>query len=132
MSLPRTGTSLLMSTVLVTAVTYLGFECRSVHDGDRGGFTVKPTAKYVDECLDKAVMTPLTEQKSLNLHGETTACDQVQHSVVQSSCRKTTVHYRSETRFDVCDKMFVIQTRVTYSCRFDACQESVEIFKRNT
>ena len=29
----------------------------------------------------KAVMTPLTEQKSLNLHGETTACDQVQHSL---------------------------------------------------
>ena len=44
------------------------------NDGDRRGFTVKPTAKYVDECLDivqlqneKAVMTPLTEQKSLNL-----------------------------------------------------------------
>ena len=47
---------------------------------------LKPTDKYVDECLDivqlqnaKAVMTPLTEQKSLNLHDETTACDQVQH-----------------------------------------------------
>ena len=26
-------------------VTYLGFEYRSVHDGDRRGFTVKPTAK---------------------------------------------------------------------------------------
>ena len=35
----------------MTAVTYLGFECRSVHDGDRRAFTVKPTAKYVDECL---------------------------------------------------------------------------------
>ena len=33
-------------------VTYLGFDYRSVHDGDRRGFTVKPTAKYVDECLD--------------------------------------------------------------------------------
>ena len=33
-------------------VTYLGFEYRSVHDGDRRGFTVKPTAKNVDECLD--------------------------------------------------------------------------------
>ena len=49
---------------------------------------MKPTAKYVDECLDivqlqnaKAVMTPLTEQKSLNLHDETTMCDQVQHSL---------------------------------------------------
>ena len=68
----------IVSTVMVTAVTYLGFEYRSVHDGDRRGFTVKPT-KYVDECLDivqlqnaKAVMTPLTEQKSLNLHDETT------------------------------------------------------------
>ena len=78
-------------TVLVTAVTYLGFEYRSVHDGDRRGFTVKPTAKYVDECLDivqlqhaKAVMTHLTEQKSLNLHDETTACDQVQHSLFRA------------------------------------------------
>ena len=58
----------IVSTVLVTAVTYLGFEYPSVHDCDRRGFTVKPTAKYVDECLDtvqlqnaKAVMTPLTE-----------------------------------------------------------------------
>ena len=76
-----------VSTVTVTAVTYLGFECRSVHDGERRGITVKLTAKYVDECLDivqlqnaKAVMTSLTEQKILNLHDETTACDQVQHS----------------------------------------------------
>ena len=29
-------------------VTYPGFEYRSVHDGDRRGFTVEPTAKYVD------------------------------------------------------------------------------------
>ena len=72
-------------------VTYLGFEYRSVHDGDRRGFTVKPTDKYIDECLDivqlqhaKAVMTPLTEQKSLNLHDETTACDQIQHSLFRA------------------------------------------------
>ena len=52
---------------------------------------MKPTDKYVDECLDivqlqyaKAVMTPLTEQKSLNLHDETTACDQVQHSLFRA------------------------------------------------
>ena len=81
----------IVSTVMVTALTYLGFEYRSVHDGDGRGFTVKPTAKYVDECLDivqlqnaKAVMTPLTEQKSLNLHDETTACDQVQHSLFRA------------------------------------------------
>ena len=55
------------------------------------GFTVKPTAMYVDECLDivqmqnaKAVMTPLTEQKSLNLHDETTVCGQVQHSLFRA------------------------------------------------
>ena len=55
----------IVSTVTVTAVTYLGFEYRSVHDGDRRGSRVKRTAKYVDECLDivqlqnaKAVMTP--------------------------------------------------------------------------
>ena len=52
---------------------------------------MKPTAKYVDECLDivqlqnaKAVMTPLTEQKSLNLHDETTVCDQLQHSLFRA------------------------------------------------
>ena len=69
-------------------------------------------------------MTPLMEQKSLNLYDETTACDQVR--------RKTAVHYWSETRFDVRDKMLVIQTCVTNTCRFDTCQESVEIFERNT
>ena len=75
----------------MTAVTYLGFKYRSVHDGDRRGFTVKRTDRYVDECLDtvqlqhaKAVMTPLTEQKSLNLHDETTACDQVQHPLFRA------------------------------------------------
>ena len=82
---------IMVSTVLVTAQTYLVFEYRSVHDDDRRGFTVKPAAKYVDECLDivhlqnaKAVMTPLTEQKSLNLHDETTACCQVQHSLFRA------------------------------------------------
>ena len=81
----------IVSTILVTAVTYLGFEYRSVHVGDRRGFTVKPTDKYVDECLDivqlqhaKAVMTPLTEQKSLNLYDETTACVQIQHSLFRA------------------------------------------------
>ena len=56
---------------------------------------MKPTAKYVDECLDivqlqyaKAVMTPLTEQKSLNLRDETTACDQVQHSLSRAAVGK--------------------------------------------
>ena len=41
-----------VSTITELLVTYLGFEYRSVHDGDRRGFTVKPAAKYVDECLD--------------------------------------------------------------------------------
>ena len=52
---------------------------------------MKPAAKYVDECLNivqlqnaKAVMTPLTEQKSLNLHDGTTVCDQVQHSLFRA------------------------------------------------
>ena len=53
----------------------------SVLDGERRGFRVKPTAKYVVECVHivqlqhaMAVMTPLTEQKSLNLRDETTVC----------------------------------------------------------
>ena len=52
---------------------------------------MKPTDKNVDECLDivqlhyaKAVMTPVTERKSLNVHDETTACDQVQHSLFRA------------------------------------------------
>ena len=52
---------------------------------------MKHTAKYVDGCLDivqlqnaKAVMTPLTEQRSLNLQDETTACDQVQRSLFRA------------------------------------------------
>ena len=32
----------------------------------------------------KAVTTPLTEQKSLNLHDETTACDQARHSLFRA------------------------------------------------
>ena len=110
----------IVSTVMVTAVTYLGFEYRSVHDGDRRGFTVKPTAKYVDEYLDivqlqnaKAVMTPLTEQKSLNLHDETTACDQVQNSLFRSVVGK--LQYITGVRPDLmfATKMLVIQTCVT-------------------
>ena len=42
----------IVSTVTAIAETHLGFEYRSVHDGERRGFTAKPTAKYVDECLD--------------------------------------------------------------------------------
>ena len=118
-------------------VTYLGFEYRSVHDGDRRGFTVKPTAKYVVECLDivqlqhaKAVMTPLTEQK--NLHDETTACDQIQHSLFRAVVGKLQYITGVRPDFDVREKMLVIQTCVTYTCRFDTCQESAEIFERNT
>ena len=43
----------------------------------------------------------------------------------------STLHW-SETRSDVRDKMLVIQTCVTNICRFDTCQEIVEIFERNT
>ena len=52
---------------------------------------MKPTDKYVDECLDmvqlrsaKAVMTPLTELKSTNLHHETTVCGQALHTLFRA------------------------------------------------
>ena len=87
-------------------MVYLGFEYRRARGGDRRGFTVKPTAKYVDECLDivqlqnaKAVMTPLTEQKSLNLHDETSMCDQVQHSLFRAVVGK--LQYITEVRPDL-------------------------------
>ena len=67
---------------------------------------MKPTAKYVDECLDtvqlqyaKAVMSPLTEQKSLNLHDETTAYDQVQHSLFRAVVGK--LQYITRVRPDL-------------------------------
>ena len=50
----------------------------------------------------------------------------------QRSCRKIAVHYWNETGFDVRDKMLVIQIEVTYTCRFDTCEVSVEIIERNT
>ena len=51
--------------------------------------------------------------------------------IVQSSCRKIAAHYWSETRFDVRDKMLVIQTCVTYTCGFDTFQESQNICKEH-
>ena len=120
-------------------VVYLGFENRSAQEAERRGFTIKPITKYVDDCLDivqlqcaKAVMTPLTEQKSLNLHDETTACDQDQHSLFRAVVGK--LQYITGVRLDLMfvTKKFVIQTCITNICRFDMCQESVEIFERNT
>ena len=69
--------------VLVRVVYARSVRCQILQHTNE---TAQPTstAKYVDECLDivqlqyaKAVMTPLTEQKSLNLHDETTGCDQI-------------------------------------------------------
>ena len=45
---------------------------------------------------------------------------------------ETAEGYWSETRIDFRDKILVIQTCVTNTCRFDTCQESVEMFERNT
>ena len=87
-------------------VVYLGFEYLSVHDGECRGFTVKPAAKHVDECLDivqlqnaKAVMTPLTEQKSLDLHDKTTVCDQVQQTLSRAVVGK--LQYITGVRLDL-------------------------------
>ena len=38
----------IVSIVAVTAVIYLGFEYRSIHDGDRRGFTVKPPSTWTN------------------------------------------------------------------------------------
>ena len=91
--------STIVSTILVTTATYLGFEYRSVHDGDRRGFTVKHTAKYVDECLDivelqraKAVMTPLTRTEEFESAWWDDSVWSKSTLIVQSSCRKTAVH----------------------------------------
>ena len=118
-------------------VVYLGFEYRSVHDGERG-FTVKPTTKYVDECLDmvqlqnaKAVMTFFNGTEELeSARWDDGVCSNPTFTV-QSCCWITAVHNRSETGSDVRDKMLVIQTCITNTCRFDTFQESVEIFERN-
>ena len=111
-------------------VTYLGFEYRSVHDGDRRGFTVKPTTEYVDECLDivqlqnaKAVMTPLTEQKSLNL--------QVQHSLFRAVVGK--LQYITGVRPDLMLATKWLSYKLASPTLADLTrQECDEIFERNT
>ena len=114
----------------------LGIRYQSVREAGRRGFTVKPTDKYVDECLDivqlrnaKAVMTPLTELKSTNLHEEMTVCGQVQHSAFRAIVGETAIHNWSETGFDVRDKMLVIQTWFTYTCRSDTCKKALRYLK---
>ena len=96
-------------------VVYLGFE----YDAERRGFTVKPTAKYVDECLDmvqlhhaEAVMTPLTEQKSMNLHDETSVCDQVQHSLYRAVVGKL----QYITGVDIRDRMSAHRKKLEQRC----------------
>ena len=76
----------------------LDLKYRSVQGSERRGFAVKPTAKYLDECLDlvhsqnaKLVVMPLSEQKSANLHDETTVCDQAEHALFRAVIGK--LHY---------------------------------------
>ena len=64
-------------------MVYLGFEYRSVQKPERRGFAVKPTAMYVDECLEivhlqnaRLVVRSLMQETSANLHDDTTMCDQ--------------------------------------------------------
>ena len=72
-------------------VVYCGFEYRNVQDPNLRGSALKPTAKYVDECLHLVhlqnatpVVTPLTEEKSDNLHDETSVCDQAEHALFRA------------------------------------------------
>ena len=67
---------------------------------------MKPTDKYVDECLDivqlrnaKAVVTPLMETTSANLHDETTVCDQAQHTLFTDVVGK--LHNITRVRLDL-------------------------------
>ena len=75
-------------------VVYLGFEYRGVQEPERRGFAVKPTAKYVDECLELVPLqnaepvTPLTEKKSANLQDEIPACDQAEHALFRPAVGK--------------------------------------------
>ena len=62
-------------------VVYLEFGYRSVQEPERGGFAVKPTAKYVDECLDWFMSTT---RNSANLHDATTVCDQAEHALFRA------------------------------------------------
>ena len=77
-------------------------------------------------------MTPLTEQKSLNLHDETTVCDQVQHSLPRAVVAK--LQYITEVRPDLMfpTKCLSYKLASPTLADFDTCQESVEIFERNT
>ena len=59
---------------------------------------------HCSTAVRNAVMTPLTEQKSLNLHDDTTACDQVQHSLFTAVVGK--LQYITRVRPDL---MFATQ-----------------------
>ena len=100
---------------------------------------MEPTAKYVDECLDivqlqnaKAVMTPLTEQKSLNLHDETTMCDQIQHSLFRAIVGK--LQYITRVRPDLMFATRCLSYKLASPTLADltSAKKSVEIFERNT
>ena len=106
---------------------------------ERRGCTVKLAAKYVDECFDivqrhnaKAVMAPLTDQKSMNLHDETTVCDQVQHSLFRAVVGKQ--QYITGVRPDL---MFVTKF-LSYYCALPTLadltrgKKAFRYLKRNT
>ena len=59
---------IVVRTVTVKTVTYLGFEYQSVNDGDGRRFTVELAAKYVDEYLDTVQLPEVMEQKELWIH----------------------------------------------------------------
>ena len=62
------------------------------------GFAVKRTAQYVEESLDIVQLQTAKAQKNLNLHNETTMCDQVQQSLFRAVVGKQ--HYITGVRPD--------------------------------
>ena len=101
-------------------MVYLGFEYRSVQEPERRGFAVKPVVKA------------LTEQKSANVHDETTVCDRAEHALFRAVFGK--LQYITGVRPDL---MFVTKC-LSYKLALptlaglDTCQDSADVFEANT
>ena len=104
-------------------VVCLGSECFSFQESGRKGFAVRPTSKYLDECLDLVQLQNGKHLVTLLADRRVRICmrDKCMRSnprcVLQSNCWKATVHYMCPTRSLVRNENSVLQTCNT--CRFD-------------
>ena len=77
-------------------------------------------------------MTPLTEQKSLNLHDETTVCDQVQHSLFRAVVGKLQFIAGVRTDLMLATKYLTYKLASPTLADLTRAKEVLRYLKRNT